>query len=401
MHEVEEWDISNVVVGPPTSAFRDNLRPDVYYLTAWVRGGFTNLFIGFTNMMYLAIISDRVPVVPPFAPSHHISHDTNVLPFGDVFDMDRLRAALRTPVLEWSDIKTTPSHIDSPPVSESLGCWTSSARSEPDPIEGDTFFSHLKLDVAYTRLPDFVYRSSRPEEYLVSTWPISSLIFPDPQGVSKHADTKWTLLKASPNGAELSPDVHLACFDTLYFMGTGVDQYDWWHQWGPQWRVVGKHLRFSEKMLALAREYVGKALGVSSYDLPPFITVHIRRGDFGDYCETVYSLKDCLAPLSAFQRRVHQVQFELLERTGVKVTRVIVSSDERDPKFWENIDALGWHYIDHAKERTIETYGQWYAPIIDVVIHSMGSGFVGTDGSTLSLVSQRRVQHWNGGPRGL
>ncbi|KAF8913684.1 hypothetical protein CPB85DRAFT_1433872 [Mucidula mucida] len=367
---VEEWDISNVVLGPPTAAFRgnakfctrmvegndswpmfvaDNLRPDGYYLTAWVRGGFTNLFIGFTNMIYLGIISERVPVVPPFAPCEHISPDASILPFGDIFDMEYLRAALRTPILEWSDIKTTPPspHFDSPPpptpISEPLGCWTSRERTEPDAIQADGFFSHLKLDVAYTRLPDFTYRSSRPEENYVNTWGISSLIFPDPEGVSKHAHTEWPLLRASPEGVGVSPDVQMACFDTLYYMGTGAEVFDWDYE--------------------LAREYVGKALGVSSDE--PFITVHIRRGDFAnsDPCREGLGAKDdCLAPLSAFQRRVHQVQVELLQRTGVQVTRVIVSSDERDPKFWEQVDALGWHYNDHEKERTIETYGEWYAP---------------------------------------
>ncbi len=98
----------------------------------------------------------------------------------------------------------------------------------------------------------------------MNTWGISSLIFPDPEGVSKHAHTEWPLLRASPEGVGVSPDVQMACFDTLYYMGTGAEVFDWDYEWGPAWRVVGKHLRFSDKVQRLAREYVGKALGVSS-----------------------------------------------------------------------------------------------------------------------------------------
>lgn len=35
--------------------------------------------------------------------------------------------------------------------------------------------------------------------------------------------------------------------------------------------------------------------------------------------------------------------------------------------------------------------------ILDAVFQSMGAGFVGTDRSTMTLLSQRRVEDWNGG----
>lgn len=73
------------------------------------------------------------------------------------------------------------------------------------------------------------------------------------------------------------------------------------------------------------------------------------------------------------------------------------SLDEKDEEFWEEVDDLGWGYIDHEQEGTIKKYGEWYGPIIDIVIHSLAVGFVGTDGSTLSLVSHRRVEDWNSG----
>ena len=76
---------------------------------------------------------------------------------------------------------------------------------------------------------------------------------------------------------------------------------------------------------------------------------------------------------------------------------VLVTSDERDPAWWEQVRALGWAAIDHDAERTEEIFGRWYPVFIDVVAQSFGKGFVGTDHSTLTLVTTKRVADWNNG----
>jgi hypothetical protein len=72
-------------------------------------------------------------------------------------------------------------------------------------------------------------------------------------------------------------------------------------------------------------------------------------------------------------------------------------SDEVSPQFWEEVRKEGWFYIDHTMERTLERFGEWYPPLIDVVAQSYAVGFVGTEDSTFSLLGQRRVESWNGG----
>lgn len=59
--------------------------------------------------------------------------------------------------------------------------------------------------------------------------------------------------------------------------------------------------------------------------------------------------------------------------------------------------ALGWRTPNHTAERTEEKYGKWYPALIDAIVQSLAVGFVGTDGSTMSLVAKRRVEDWNGG----
>lgn len=73
-------------------------------------------------------------------------------------------------------------------------------------------------------------------------------------------------------------------------------------------------------------------------------------------------------------------------------------ADENSLDFWEDVKSQGWLHVNHTQERTLERFGEWYPPLIDVVIQSMAVGFVGTEDSTFSLVSQRRVEDWNGGP---
>lgn len=59
---------------------------------------------------------------------------------------------------------------------------------------------------------------------------------------------------------------------------------------------------------------------------------------------------------------IREVQEELRERKGIDIpsTRVIVTSDEQDPTWWDEIKSLGWVAVDHNAMETEQTYGKWY-----------------------------------------
>jgi hypothetical protein len=60
------------------------------------------------NLIYLAVLTGRVPILPFFTPSHIslISPvDVPDIDFGQVFDVPRLAKALRIPVVEWWQVK--------------------------------------------------------------------------------------------------------------------------------------------------------------------------------------------------------------------------------------------------------------------------------------------------------
>ena len=62
-------------------------------------------------------MSERVPILPRFAPTH-VGNDAGFIPVSEIFDLKRLGKTIRTPVLEWDMLKNyTRENM------EDLGCW--------------------------------------------------------------------------------------------------------------------------------------------------------------------------------------------------------------------------------------------------------------------------------------
>ncbi len=124
----------------------------------------------------------------------------------------------------------------------------------------------------------------------------------------------------------------------------------------------------------------------------------MRHGDFKGNCWATDVIKECYADLGGIceaRRRdasraarevwfgcdsCHHIHRCVLVTPWLTTLLSCSSLDEKDEEFWEEVDDLGWGYIDHEQEGTIKKYGEWYGPIIDIVIHSLAVGFVGTDG---------------------
>ncbi|KAJ7272628.1 hypothetical protein B0H12DRAFT_1007870 [Mycena haematopus] len=376
-----------LVKGPPTSAFKDNLRPEIQYVTAWPGSGWTNDVVQYMNLLYLALITERVPVLPYFTPTGHIAGgNAPTLPFGEVFDIPRLQKAIGAQILEWHQVKDPQSEIADP-----IGCW--SVWKAVQSFNKDSHFTsaptRLKLDVSYTTAPRWIKMYPSDDGDPHSTfWALASLAFPNTR-----ASNLQTPVLSPIHSASLPPDEQMLCYDYLYYVGAN-NGYEWESDYGPAWRFVGRHMYWTPKLLQLAGKYVRDALVVAPYEpTPPYITVHVRHGDFAGWCDR--PLKDCFAPLSAIARRVEEVQDELWETRRLVVDRVVITSDEQDPVWWDAVSELGWVRPDHS--RTVEIHGPWFPILIDAVIQSGSLGFVGTDRSTVSIMARKRVESWHGG----
>jgi len=383
--ETHKWDSSLAIKGDPTMSFRENLREDTKYITSFVSAGWTNDVMTYMNLIYLAILTERVPILPTFIPSH-IGREHPDIPVGEVFDLPRLRETLRMPVLEWQDVKNQTSE-----AWDEVGCWNTWIVSKPGENRARLSRSPelLKLDISYTAAPKWISLPSEPSLHL-SFSALAALGFPGgPTGQA---------LESPRSHVKLPPDDQLLCYDYLYYVSSQFPmEYD--YDYSPAWRFVGQHLHWSAIIDELADQYVRRALGTTEGDkTPTWIAVHLRHGDFSRLCAAKnppVPVEDCFAPLSAVARRVDEVKAELLQRKGIVVEHVIMTSDETSTEWWDGVRARGWVGIDHSV--TVEKYGKWYPIFIDAAIQSGGMGFVGTHGSTMSVLARRRVVSWRDG----
>ena len=159
---------------------------------------------------------------------------------------------------------------------------------------------------------------------------------------------------------------------------------------------------------------------------PPYITVHIRRNDFEQYCPKGPVNGDrsegCFTSLETWNEALESVRHDLINAQGMTPTEVstlpiLIFSDE--PKrttqwfmnrfhrpagtseaWWAAVDKLDWISIDHESPEinTQERWGYWYPILLDQVLMSHAVGFVGTEMSTFSLMAGKRVNGWWDGP---
>lgn len=91
-----------------------------------------------------------------------------------------------------------------------------------------------------------------------------------------------------------------------------------------------------------------------------FISIHARRRDFADWCDT--PVAECFAPLEAFEVRVRELQAALKPKLkNEHPLKVVMTSDERDPAWWKAVRKRGWLFINHGPsgENTEQRYGSW------------------------------------------
>ncbi|KAJ7492383.1 hypothetical protein FB451DRAFT_530310 [Mycena latifolia] len=371
------------------STISDNLRPEVSYITSWPAGGWTNQVISMMNLIYLGLITDRVIILPKFMATH-VGYHNPPLPFGDVFDIPRLRRALGKQVLEWKEVKDQNST-----VVDDLGCWSvwlSVQTGEKRPRGADVT-KRLNIDVSYTKTPAWVkMKPNYVHDQHAGFWPLAKLAFP-----TTRAASLVPALPSPKHNVSLEPDEHLLCYDFLYYVAAHEPFEITKLDYSPAWRRAGKLMRWTPELEQLGDDCVRRTLGVEGDEpTPPFISVHMRHGDFKGWCAKGFSPDECFAPLSAVARRVDEVHAEILERKGIDVKHIIVTSDEKNSTWWDQVAELGWRSPHHPK--TQDRYGGWDFVLIDAVIQSQGVGYVGTDRSTMSRLAGRRVQDWNGGP---
>ncbi|KAF8735016.1 hypothetical protein AX14_002926 [Amanita brunnescens Koide BX004] len=377
--------------GPPTLKFRDNLNPNLRYISSWIDAGWTNDVITYMNLVYLAVITQRIAIMGVFTPSH-IGFNMENIEFGKVFDVPRLSKLIGLPVLEWHEVKDRNStEIDQ------VGCWDvwESVQTDESEPRKSRIPNIVGVDISYTKTPAWVkIVPNWPHDRHSSFFSLAALGYPEMR-TEALAESELVVHESAINHVRLPPDEQLLCYDYLYYTATNFP-FEFEYDYSPAWRFAGQHMHWAPELEKLADQYVRLAMGLSSYEpTPPYISIHARHSDFGEYCGDLPQ-DQCFASPAVIGRRIEEIRQELRERKNMEVQHVVMTSDERNATWWEDIRKQGWLTIDHSQTEAL--YGHWYPVLIDAVIQSNGVGFIGTDKSTMTVMARRRVQSWHDGP---
>ncbi|GAA6014240.1 hypothetical protein JCM10207_006143 [Rhodosporidiobolus poonsookiae] len=437
---VQGFDKSLVLNYPePQDTLTSQIKPGVRYIATLSYGGHANQFMAIQNLLYLGKLLNRVVIIPTLTPLHF--HETP-RDFSQFYDLDRLYHDTKIPAVELSDMKWW--NFSAPPPLEPLSCWSILELAAGGRNVNDGSMAVHNIDVKYFPLPklgrgsegfniwfeavhDFDFDWASRRDWLTKVR--KELL---PQKPPPEADVKPTIVPLNRHqnlkdgfdpGRTDAPRDDLFCLDTTFFLGSrifppaypspGVITEEPLRSYeGHGWIQAGQYIRFSAELERLADIYLLELFGVSTMkEIPPFITVHIRRGDF----RTARGLTSLDKYTDGVQRVRDKINWRIDHPNdwvgagkgnekyvkGIRAERyaVVATTDEKpDSDFVRELkERLGWKVLDHDAMNTTAELGEWYPSMIDAAVLARGSGFVGTEWSTYSYLAGLRVKYWNGG----
>ncbi len=175
-------------------------------------------------------------------------------------------------------------------------------------------------------------------------------------------------------------------------------------------------MHWNSSLAELANDLIRTTIELAPSDpIPPFISVHVRRGDFANSCPEELTKDECMTPFAFYAHAAQRIARALRTERGIDLRYVFVTSDERDASWWDTVRAettynassssgLEYVYLNHTALDTASHplvlasgHTEWYPVLVDAIVQSLGTGFVGSEGSTMSLVAARRVEDWQWG----
>ncbi|KAM0791899.1 hypothetical protein ACM66B_004153 [Microbotryomycetes sp. NB124-2] len=422
----------SLVLKPGTEdepTLKARLRDELRYITALPYGGHANMFIALQRLILLGKMTNRVVILPTFDPAH-VKGDA--VPVEMFYDLDRFYAETRIPIVPMNEIKSM-GWTGKPPRAEKISCWSLSEKTVGFAANYIEAFARHDLELEYFPLPDIARAAGgfdlsfdalrlfdfqdksawirQVREELLPQRPEQS--FKTREDKLKNVKERFDPVNAQP------PSEQLFCLDNSFFMGPimfpepfheGLPEEPRIAGEGSSWTEVGQHMHFTETLELAADEVLMDLFGVSKPSLiPPYISIHIRRGDFKAFTG--------FTPLERYTAALDRVRERLQERIDHPYTwdgpgrkhfqsygitayeyPVVATTDEApNSDFVKELKALGWHVLDHDKFGTADKWGPWYPSMLDAVILSRGKSFVATSASTYSHLAGLRVKFWHGG----
>jgi hypothetical protein len=269
------------------------------------------------------------------------------------------------------------------------------------------------FDVAFDALRLFDFDERGKREWIAKVQRQSLPQKPGPE-VTDVAKRKKNLKDGFDTAHTSPPTDQIMCFDNTLFLGPIMFREAFIGDLpiepavpgeGLSWQNVGQHLHFNSRVERLADDYLMRLFHVKSpAKIPPFITVHLRRGDFKEFAG--FTALDKYVSALARVRQSLQARLEdpygwqgpgraHFRAHGIKADQYAVVTTTDEPsgsEFFLEVKALGWKVLDHDAMRTKEQAGGWWPTILDGAILARGQSFVGTDRSTFSHLAGLRVK---------
>ncbi|KAG0658108.1 hypothetical protein C6P46_006067 [Rhodotorula mucilaginosa] len=418
----------------PQPTFFSQLVPDVRYITSMSYGGHANQLVGIINLLYLAKVTNRVAIIPTLTPLHFSGLPQDLSVF---YDLDRFVRESGIPAIQLSDLKPFAQDPSQEAATEKISCWSVLERVAGNRNFNDGSMLAHGMDVRNWPLPmepgpmiwaedlhEFDYDLGARLAWIKR---VNHELLPqrDPPATWKARQDRPNLHENLKDGFDPGrndpPSDQVLCLDNTFFIATRVfppaippaaPMVRLRPSEGQGWIQAGQYLHFSAHLESLADQYLVALFGLwTKRSIPPFISVHIRRGDFEQargltsieaFTDAVQRVRDTLDRRmddpASWAGAGHQHQRYFKGVRGKDYAVVVTTDESMDSDFVRHIRAeLGWRVLDHDHMRTVETLGEWYPTMIDAAVLARGRGFVGTEWSTFSYLAGSRVKFWNGG----
>ncbi|KAJ8291800.1 hypothetical protein OF846_005047 [Rhodotorula toruloides] len=414
-----------------TSSWKDQLVHGQRYIISSAFGGQSNQFIIKHNLLYMAKHTNRTAVLPPFTAVHF---DAAYRSTDEIFDLPRfyhLTGIRAVPLHRFKTANDTSSVIDH------LSCWALRHQARgPKHLPPDTNkfwrdygfsleywmpYPFKKLGIGYDFAGITAFLKNRTQQ-LEWVREVQRQLLPQIESKDGAPSPSPSIDTIAPfydplHGIPPTDDDQVECVDAIFYTSeflvprpppVSARAMPIYTQ---SWEEVGQYLHFVPELEAIADVYLMRLFAVSRpQDIPPFITVHIRRGDFSQAAPT------SIIPAEGYIRALNEVRARLQDRLDKPLTEderhgrpvlqrfaltpsdyPVVFTTDAAVEVRQELELHGWKTIDHREYKTTATYGEWHPALIDSIILARGQAIVGTPFSTYSMLSGWRIESWHGG----
>ncbi|KAF9158212.1 hypothetical protein DFQ26_007877 [Actinomortierella ambigua] len=426
----------------------EKLDSGTQYLTYLPYAGITNQFYGILRALVLAKSLGRTLIIPPITPSSH-DKPGEPQPWSTYFDIGTFTYLTSVKVIELHNLKdplVTPvqsrsmkrgeeavkkaadkgaipagDHQLSLPTLEPLSCLQTGGFGLKRPLDftAQEYLRHWGFDLT-------TYPSEHPDELDVEQLAASIredsrtqqlLCITNSHKISVPQGSEWDQYGRHFYFSPILERFYVSAMDKLreefdLDMQNGEQQ----HQQLPQYKEEGEeekeqsledtdpphnsHHPVPHRTTTNVEAIVDHRLQEPRSELYAtqpisFISIHARRDDFIDYCQSHFTLDrmhTCLPSTEHLAATLSRLQ---ARNPLLRHLPVLVSTNERRPEELAKFRSLGWHVVDHVRLQSEDKLGGVFGPMmVDQILMARARLLIGVRASTFSRVGALRQMDW-------